>query len=290
MIWDENYRGVSMANDKTWRFSLVDLATKVLFISGLLATIFVPEFRTIYYYATLSIITYSLGFVIDYFTFKKSVTVGRFRLPLLRAILPVMGYLGLTMLLKSVYLTTDSFVLAWTGAEDGVINGYTESYKLMEVFMIAPALVMPSIASKWKKSQRVQAATKVKQDFFRTLMLSLVLGVILYLVIIILGPLALGVIQLNNTYASAFVALPILGVSLIVFFAQTYLRHVLVLENLEKSELLANLITAILSICIYALIIPRFGFIGASWSTVAVFFVLTLLRLGFAIRHLRVLD
>ena len=93
-------------------------------------------------------------------------------------------------------------------------------------------------------------------------------GLVCYLGMILVGPFLIRLIQQEKQYLVAFEALPIISISLIFIFPSILFSLLLIFTNKEKFELISNLITAIVTLSLYAILIPNFGFYGAAWATV----------------------
>jgi len=183
-------------------------------------------------------------------------------------------FLAVSQICMASYNTTDKLFLAHIIDDKFVENGYADAYRLFEIAINIPSLTIPTLASIIKNQIDTKKISSFKliQAFA---LISAFFGLVCYLGIIVVGPFLIRLIQQEKQYPVAFEALPIISISLIFIFPSILFTLLLIFINKEKFELISNLITAIITLSLYATLIPSFGFYGAAWATVISYIVKT---------------
>jgi O-antigen/teichoic acid export membrane protein len=179
---------------------------------------------------------------------------------------------------------SDRLFLKSFGTDSALINGYSEAYKLLEIAFVVPGLTMPAVASLWKKTVKKEGLQLGKLG--QLVGVTVGLGTLSCLGLVILGPLALQLIQ-KNVYESAYQVLPILALSLIFFFLIIFFKNVLIFFNRERVELMISGVTGVTAVGLYIVLIGKYGVVGAAWSSVLVFAIGAITSSGFVWRTIR---
>lgn len=265
LIFDHNYAAVCNAKGRTWQFSLVDFLTKFLLFLFLIAfkPIINSELSGVIYFGIVAIISYSAGMIMDAIWQRRLTKFGKIDFSLIKENLKPMGLLTLAGISTALYLTTDKMFLAHFGEDEFTINGYSDAYKLLEIAVIASGITMPYLATLAKK-EFTRMKADIKKIFWKWSLVSLILGIVSFAGLVLVGPYIIGLIQQEVEYPDAYKALPILSGALVVVYLNVLYKNLLIFLNKEKYEFITNLITAIVTISLYFILIPKIGFYGAA--------------------------
>lgn len=288
LLADENYRSVCNAKRRPWQFSLVDFLAKLIliFLLFLYPLFWQASINGLWYYGYIAIGSYTLGMIIDGVWQWKDTGLGPIDFRIIKEKISPIIFLAVSQICMASYNTTDKLFLAHIIDDKFVENGYADAYRLFEIAINVPSLTIPTLASIIKNQIDTKKISSFKliQAFA---LISAFFGLVCYLGIIIVGPFLIRLIQQEKQYPVAFEALPIISISLIFIFPSILFTLLLIFINKEKFELISNLITAIITLSLYAILIPHFGFYGAAWATVISYVVKTVSSGVFTFTFLR---
>lgn len=172
---------------------------------------------------------------------------------------------GLLGVLGLLYFRIDAIILSYLRGsfETGI---YGIAYRFLEAIIFVPgafaAAIFPTLAKLHDSS-----LSKVKELYFRSLKLMVVLGMIGLLGYIFILPQIIKVFL--PQFLPAIDAIKILALSIPFIFAATPGVQVLLSTDKNlKAVLGLSVFTVLFNIILNLLFIPRFGFLGASWVTV----------------------
>lgn len=172
---------------------------------------------------------------------------------------------GILSVLGLVYFKIDSLLLSYMkGSFDTGIYG--ASYKFLEAILFIPSVFItasfPVLAKYHKKNINL-----VKKTYYKSLKILTGLGITILLGYLFILPPVIKI--LLPQYQGSIEAIKILAVTIPFMFAQT--PAVLVLFSTEKflkTVILLSILTVIFNIILNIILIPSFGYIGASVVTV----------------------
>lgn len=209
-----------------------------------------------------------------------------FDLPYWRNILGSAAPIAASLLFTLLYFKIDTIMLSFMRSpyEVGV---YSLAYKVLEMAIFFPAmyvgLVMPFLS---------QSASK--PETFRTILKHasaiLAIGAAASVAVLLLfaGP----IVRLigGADFHGAIPALRILGLAVGIIFFGNLGGHAIIALNLQLRGMWIYLGAAIFNIVTNALLIPRYGYLAASWTTVATELLVTVVMLLFIRLELRKKD
>lgn len=172
----------------------------------------------------------------------------------------ILGILGL------LYFRIDSIMLSYLKGsyETGI---YGASYKFLETIIFIPAsfatALFPNMAQLHKNN-----IEELKKLYYRSFKLMLLSGLVLFLGYIIILPELIKIFLPN--YFSAINSIKILAISIpFIFIATPGVQVLFSTENYLKRVMFFSVLTLLFNILLNLLFIPKFGYIAASWVTVA---------------------
>jgi len=283
---DTNYRSVCNSYGHSWQFSLSDFAGKALLLGFLSIGLYFNQFNSnIWLFVGASILAYTIGYIIDFIWQKKYTGWAKFDFGIIKENYKKILFLALSTIVISVYLTTDRLYLKFFGWPALDINGYSNAYKVFEIFTIIPSLTIPQIASFLKK--QFESHTNPKILTIRYLTYSLFLGFFCTIFLLFFGNVILGLIDTQGKYPAAGQALQILSFAFIPMIPMLLASQITIFLGGEKYELISVSIVAVIVTMLYLLLIPTFGIVGASVATLATYSVDLVIKLYFLSKQIK---
>ncbi|MFW0838133.1 MAG: flippase [Candidatus Komeilibacteria bacterium] len=176
--------------------------------------------------------------------------------------------IALTSLLTLVYFRADTLILSVYRpvAEVGI---YGATYKVLEIIGTFPhmflGLILPILTAAYvgKNLERFHRVYQKVFDFFLTITIPLIAGSLLLgerVMVLIAGPefFVSGVVLKILIWATAF-----------IFFGNLFGYIILAIDK-QKAMIPYYIITAVLSLVLYFIFIPRYSYWAAAWSTVII--------------------
>ena len=175
--------------------------------------------------------------------------------------------IGVSIIFNLIYLKADTILLSvWRSqAEVGFYGG---AYRVIDQFTAAATmfvnLILPPMTSAWV----ARDVTRFKRmygrafDGYAILAFPLMVGAIF-----VSRPLMQFVAGADFEPAGG--ALAILMIGMVAVFFSTLFGHTIVILEKQKPMIFGYAATAVFGLALYAYAIPRYGMIGAAWSTVA---------------------
>jgi len=262
--------------------SLATVAYSVFMFCGVVIGIVrgtnVIGFALLYALASLIVLSFNVGIAARFFSLRiEGLNVRRVR-RLLIAALPF-GVFNLFMLFN---YRVDSVLLAlWSGQT--AVGLYNAAYGLITALYIFPTALVGALFP-------LLSRTSTESRFT----LRMAYGLAVKLLLIVAVPLSVGTIVLADGiiaflygpgYANASTALRILIISLIPTFIYYVLGTVILVLNKERHALVFWGACALVNVGLNAVLIPQYGYIGASVVTVVSEFVLFGLFFFFVSAH-----
>jgi O-antigen/teichoic acid export membrane protein len=295
LIVDLSYRAVTDSIGNSWQFSSTDVIGKLFLLIGLVVIGYFKRPANLFEYVLISTVAYLITLVLDIIWQNKNITWGKFDKNFIMKNKNIISYLTISNILIASFALTDKLFLNGFGASSEEIVGYSNAYKLFELFAIIPGLSVPILSSFSKKradnDKLGQFEVKVKNflqinNNQKAILISFgfiacLIGVSIYTVSIILGPLILNIIDPMNKYPAEFTALPILMFGIIMLPLNQYLSSIMQLYDKTIHDTSTYLIQAICGLLLYTILIGKFGYVGAAISTTAIYFVELIVRLYF---------
>lgn len=177
--------------------------------------------------------------------------------------------LAFSVVLNLVYFKADTVILSLVSTPEAV-GVYSLPYKILEILLAFPAmfagLVMP-LLSNTAFTDWARFKTILQKSFDAMVLLALpIITTTLFF--------AGDIINLVNGRETGFedsaAVLQILIAAAGIIFLGTLFGYAVTAIRREKIMVYGYLLTAMLGLALYLLTIPRFGYYGAAWSTVAI--------------------
>lgn len=274
---DGGYKLITDANNKTWQFTITELFSKLLiFILLFFSTTFSFNSNSFKHY--LAVIVFSAGFqlVADIILQKKYAGFKIPNLSYLKKYRTEITVFFINTLLSVASMNTDRLFLAHYYPSGLELNGYVNAYKFLEIAMVLENIIFPVLFFNLYTSN-IHNIPYVKFIFkspWFYLIFANSIGILL--VYLLASRTFMGFIDSESKYTSvSFVVLPILGLALFTTTIHNLLTGFIVQLKFFKIEFISLLIYAITAILMYIVFIPRFGYLGAAYSTLAGSFIIT---------------
>jgi O-antigen/teichoic acid export membrane protein len=271
LVFDTHYRALFDARGEGFVFSITDLigriamailiflmVSKVFFVSGIWAYIFVSG------------VSYIVTILLDAFYQRKNTPSGKFDIEVIKSNKTQIMYLFLAAFLASIYTRSDILILNFFGVPKVDIGGYDNAFKLYEICLIIPGIMMPTIASHLKKQiNKLELASAKKQLLRKYIGLSFGLGLACSIGIFLFGRFGLGIIGASVKYPISLEILPILGISFLFLPVIILISYLFVFFEYERLELKSVFAVAVFAILAYYFGVKNYGAIGAGIANVS---------------------
>jgi len=181
---------------------------------------------------------------------------------LLRSALPI----GISGLFMAVYVKIDMVMLSLFGVSAAEIGWYSIPVKIIEMFSLLPLLIMAGLFPIFSvlTSEDREA---LKRNYQRALIYLTVVSIPIVLSTIVLSDSWL-VLFFGPTFANSVPSLKILIWVIPFIFINYVLINTLIALNQEKMITWGSGLAVLFNISINILVLPRYGYLGASWTTV----------------------
>jgi len=172
----------------------------------------------------------------------------------------------LTIVLNLVYLKTDTLLLSFLKSPVDV-GLYGAAYKVIDVLVTIPFMlggtVLPILAKRWQAQEKVEYQRAWTKIFNATAMLvwPVVVGGF-----VLASPIMVLVAGENFALSGGILKILILAVGGVFFSA--FFSYTMISFGEQRRLVGAYLFTALSSLILYFIFIPRFSYIGAAWVTV----------------------
>lgn len=246
----------------------------------------VVEFSTIYIFSSLVILTYVIIVYLWKFSFPKLEFDLKFWKITLKEALPF----GLTEVSVTIYIYIDTVMLSFFKGEE-VVGWYSAAYRLVLFFIFIPNTINITLFPSMSKLHLSDNDT-LKFAVEKYLKLMLIIGIPIALATTILADKII-LLLFGSGYEQSIIALRILIWTVVFIFVGSVFGRFL--QSINRQVILTKIsgITAIFSIFLNLILIPKYGLIGASISTVLteIFLIIILFRInhhigyGFSIKN-----
>lgn len=291
LVVDLSYRSIVDSKGIGWQYSLTDLISKIILVFLIFnASLFqVFNLDPLNYFLFVSIISYSIGLITDVIWQRKYTKLSKISINDLGKYTKKLLLLGFIIAIVALYTVTDKIFLKRFGFSDFEINSYGNAYKLYELLLVIPGLIVPVLASRAKFEidnsfsvflQNLQNYINLKTSlklnrqkfsFIFYLLISTVISVLVSLFIFNISPFAIQIIDPALKYSLSIDILKILSISLPFASIAVFVSYFMIFIHLEKYDLIVAIITFIFTITCYYYGIKQFGAFGAAWSTVLLY-------------------
>ena len=290
VVVDYSFFAVFAARAETWRFSVTDFVSKLSIVVLLyLFTIYETAINPLTFFVWVTMLGSALSLMVDWKLLKKATPFGKFKKSILRKELRPMLLLAMSYFIIGIYQNWHIVFLSKLGYGDDIINGFKNGYRVVEQTITVAGVVTPQFASFIKnRLEGLEFGNIMRKVVLYVSVFSLLVG-FGYLMLYYFGPYVIKLIDSNNNYPIAFEILPILGIYSFCTIVATLITYITIFYGKEKYHLISVSVQAVLSLLLYFLLIPRFGYIGAAWSIVIVSLVdLVLMRVPMLIIAIKI--
>lgn len=186
--------------------------------------------------------------------------------------------LGLSGLFMTVYVKIDMVMLSFFGVSPAEIGWYSIPVKVVEMFSLFPMLIMAGLFPIFSvlTSEDRQA---FERNYQRTLHYLTMVSIPLVLATFVLSDSWL-VFFFGPTFAKSVPSLKILIWVLPFIFLNYVFINTLIALNQEKMITWGSGIAVLFNVGLNIIILPRYGYLGASWTTVVTEVFLSVCFLG----------
>lgn len=288
LVADAHYRAVCDAEGRSWQFSIGDFVARFLVVMVLYIGLTMPQLNINLWFLVYTLfVGYLINYSIDFVWQYKYTNFAKPDFSIIKEQFRPMFFLSLATISFALYNSTDKLFIANLGFPQSDLNSYANGYKIYESAMIVPGITAPMLASYMKRrfdqkilgpiakflQKKVPDITFNKSFFTEWGIISLVIGFGLFLGMIIVGPVLLWLIDPNNLYPKALEVIPIFALAIFTTPISGILAYFIIFNtNGEKYEFIGSIFLVFVALFSYSLLIPRFGVLGAAWSTCIYFF------------------
>ncbi len=233
------------------------------------------------------VVSFTLFFLVSFFLVNWKVVPLRFgfdwkfMVNILKLSLPF----WLTTLFIYIYARIDIVMLSFITTDFAQVGWYSAAYKLIEALSFIQVGVISAVFPIFSQLYAAKKKEALKEFFSKAF----------YYLFMIALPLTVGGIMLADRiilfvygagFSQAVLSLQILFIALFFIFMNFVMGYLLNASNRGYQFTAVVLFAAVLNILVNLVVLPRFGYIGASWTTVLselvnfVLFVFLILRFG----------
>lgn len=175
--------------------------------------------------------------------------------------------IGIAIIFNLVYLKADTIILSVLRPQ-AEVGFYGGAYRVIDQFTALATmfanLILPPMTAAWvaRDVARFKRMYERAFDGYAILAFPLAVGAL-----VVSRPLMQFVA--GTEFDPAGSVLAILMIGMVGVFFSTLFGHMVVIFDKQKAMILGYAATAVFGLAMYAFMIPRYGMIGAAWSTVA---------------------
>ena len=270
LLADQAYRSICDSRGKSWQFSTTDLVGKLILVAGLYESYLVFK-PTLWVFAFLSIIAYTICIFLDSIWQKKDTTFGKFDISIIKSELGAIGFLSLSDIINGIYSKTDILFLKNTVVSNVDLVSYSNGYKLFEIVTIVSGLTMPVLGS--KLIQKLKIDKTARNEFPKYYAIVTLAGILIGLSTFALSGIAAWAIDPSGIYNQTQSVLSLLSIIVAILFPTLLSSDLLNLSGMERKQFWSKVITGLVALIGYITLIPKYGIWGAGYTTIIFFAV-----------------
>jgi O-antigen/teichoic acid export membrane protein len=194
---------------------------------------------------------------------------------LLRSAWPI----GLSSLFMTVYARIDMVMLSMFGVSPAEIGWYAVPVKIVEMFSLFPLLIMSGLFPIFS-ALTSEDREALKRTYQKALTYLTMLAVPLSLTTFFLSD-SWVVFFFGSSFVNSAPSLKILVYALPFIFLNYVLINTLIALNHEKIITWGSGLAILFNMGVNMVVLPKYGYLGASWTTVATEMLLSICFLGF---------
>ncbi len=225
--------------------------------------------------------SYGLSCIISGWIIRKKITPLNLRreMSLWKQLLRSAWPIGLSSLFMTVYARIDMVMLSLFGISPAEIGWYAVPVKIVEMFSLFPLLIMAGLFPIFSVLTSEDRET-LKRTYQKALIYLTMVSIPLVLSTYILSD-SWVVFFFGPAFTHSAPSLKILIGALPFIFLNYVLINTLIALNQEKMITWGSGLAILFNVGINIFILPRYGYLGASWTTVATEILLSICFLGF---------
>lgn len=265
LLTDQNYRSVVDSRDKSYMFSVTDLIGKILVTLSLYIGIqyFTTDLNILQLFIFSGIATYLLIYLLDSWVNRIYTKFTSFKWDILKDNFNALLYLTLPGLL--IMGSLDRIFLDYFGANKFAFNGYSNALKVLEIAVIFPNIIIPTLTSRLKIQSDSLDKEQKADKLNRYILYLFVLGIFYALIVAFLSPYFFKLIDPKNLFSNySLEVMWIFSIYLATIFLTTFHQYINYLHHKEILELKIHIFHYVLFVGLYVILIPKFGIVGAS--------------------------
>ncbi|HRH23009.1 MAG TPA: flippase [Candidatus Magasanikbacteria bacterium] len=242
-----------------------EIIGRIVLIAGLLLCVYAKaNFLSVMWAIILSSVAYTIALWI--FTRKFSSPSFSFDFDIWKKITIKMWPIALSIVFNVIYLRGDILILSFF--RDQVEVGlYVAAYRVIDIVaqtaMMVMGLMLPLLAYAWSKGED----TKFKEHFQLSFNIMMMFAIPMSVALIILSKQIMTIVA-GPEYAAAAIPLTLLSVAVFGVYFGAVFGHVAVAVNRQKETLPVYISSAIITLLLYFILVPRYGIIGAAIGSV----------------------
>lgn len=269
------------------RFSYITVRTiliRVLFI--ILIFVLVKKKADFVLYYALTFVTALLNGIVNFTYACREVKLKTSGLSIRRHLKPLI-HIFFSNVAISVYILLDTVILGFL-ADDAAVGYYSTAVKICKIplaFMTALSTVLiPRISASFSSGDRDYLKTLVRKSFAYIVLLSIPIGAGL----ILLAP-EIILLLANQRFLPAIPVIRVMApLTLIIGLSNLFGMQILTSMGKEKLTLYAVTVGMVLSVVLNLILIPRFSYMGAAWTTLITEGLVTVVAAWYAMRWFQV--
>lgn len=265
------------------RFSYITIRTiliRILFI--VLIFVLVKKKSDFVLYFGLTFLTALLNGIVNFSYACREVKLRISGLSIRRHLKPLI-HIFFSNVAISVYILLDTVILGFL-ADDAAVGYYSTAVKICKIplaFMTALSTVLiPRISASFSSGDREYVKVLVQKSFSYIVLLAIPIGVGLML----LAP-EIILLLANPRFLPAVPVIRVMApLTLVIGLSNLFGMQILTSMGKEKLTLYAVSIGMILSVVLNLILIPRFSYMGAAWTTLLTEALVTVVAAWYAMR------
>lgn len=183
--------------------------------------------------------------------------------------------IGITLFFSAIYFKVDTFLLSLfkSSVDVGI---YSLSYKIIENILVLWGFYMSTLYPLIAQAKQENSDKKYKYILCLSIFIALISSLIFLVVGFLLAPLAINILG-GNAFYQGILPLRILLFSVPFFFFNNFFYYYFLLKNKKTIIVVTLTCSLVFNIGINLFLIPKYGYIGASYATVITEIALTCL-------------
>jgi O-antigen/teichoic acid export membrane protein len=218
-----------------------------------------------------------IGFIVAYYLFSAEHKLLEFNKSLIKEIIIQAWPLGFGAIISVAYFKIDAILLSYfyNPAYTNDFSLYSVSYKPFEVTTVFGGFFIQTLFPLFSSSLYTSQFKKIFSHYF---LYTLVLSVSISAGLFFFAPLLIQILG-GEKYILATTSLKILSIAAGLSIVSGFFSAIALSAHKQKQLLYISIIACIINIGLNVLVLPKYSFVGASWTTVITQLIIVLLSL-----------